>query len=166
MRALKFIVGCLFLVGCAQEIVTTVPFSADEVSFINRRGESTISGQAFMRQNGGGIVTCAGLEVELVPAGQYAVQRINGIYGSPQGGRNSLLTPPSIVNVPSEYLSMSKTTMCDADGDFEFPNIANGDYYVIVGIAWTVPGSYIPEGGTLAKLVQIRNGQSTRVILS
>ncbi|NDV53934.1 carboxypeptidase regulatory-like domain-containing protein [Salipiger sp. PrR003] len=161
--------GLLALVtaGCAGRVIeTTVPFDPNEVSFIDQRGAADIEGQAFFRQQGGGVVTCAGEQVTLIPAGKYATERMTQIYGSVSGGRISVFQGASQENLPPQYISMVRSSMCDAEGDFSFANVANGDYYVTTKVLWTVGNSYIPEGGALARRVSIRNGQDARVLLN
>jgi hypothetical protein len=147
-------------------IATTTTFSPSEVAFINARGAATVAGQAFLRQAGGGVVTCAGTEVELLPAGDFAKERITLGYGNVNGGRLGSLVGLSQEGVDPRYLSMVRTATCDADGNFEFKNVADGEYYVLSRVTWIVPGSMFPEGGNMAKLIQVRNGQSVRVIVS
>lgn len=157
----------LTLAACAGRVVeTTVPFDPNEVSYINQRGSADIEGQAFFRQRGGGVVTCAGEEVRLAPAGEYTTQRMTQIYGSAQGGRVNVLQGVSQDNLDPGYLSMMRTSVCDAEGDFIFSNVANGDYYVLTRVLWTVGDSFIPEGGGLAQRVQVRDGQDVRVLLN
>lgn len=152
--------------ACAREIVSTVPFNSDEVSFIRKTGNAEISGQAFMRQNGGGVVTCAGQVVQLIPAGKYARERFTGIYGNEMGGKIGVLQSASQNGLDPQYLTMTKSESCDAEGDFVFNNIAAGSYYVITAVTWTVGNQIIPEGGALAKLVDIKDGQKVRVLLN
>ncbi|SLN19906.1 hypothetical protein ROJ8625_00696 [Roseivivax jejudonensis] len=166
MRRILVGASMLALAACVQTIETTTPFDPNEVAFINQRGAADITGQAFLRQAGGGVVTCAGEQVQLIPAGTFAKERLSQLYGSVQGGRIGTMVGASQENVDPRYLEMVRTSQCDAEGDFEFRNVANGDYYVLSGVRWTVPGSYIPEGGSMAKLVQVRSGQDQRVLLN
>jgi hypothetical protein len=115
------------LAACAQKIEMTTPFDPNEVDYINRGGAGPITGQAFMRQIGGGVVTCAGAYVDLIPAGRYARERMFNIYRSEQGGRISVRQSVDTNNVDPRYLQIEKETRCDAEGDFEFTDVANGD---------------------------------------
>ena len=157
----------LVIAGCmGRTIETTVPFDPNEVAYINKSGSATIDGQAFLRQNGGGVVTCAGETVTLIPAGQYATQRMSQIFGDVKGGRINAYQGANQDNIDPRYLTMVRTTACDAEGDFVFNKVANGDYYVATRVVWSVPGSYVSEGGGLARRVSIRGGRSTRVLLN
>ena len=108
----KFIITglvALLTAGCSGRVIeTTVPFNPKEVAFINQRGAADIEGQAFFRQQGGGVVTCAGEEVMLVPAGQYATERMSQIYGDVNGGRISALQGASQENLDPQYTSMMR----------------------------------------------------------
>lgn len=161
-------VAVLGLVGCAAPVLeTTVPFDAGEVAFINQRGAATIEGQAFMRQQGGGVVTCAGEEVDLIPVGRFSGQRMQGIYGSTDRGFRSIYAPLQLDTTSAEYQAYeaaSRRATCDADGNFRFAGVANGDYFITTGVRWSAGGA--PQGGVLMQRVSIRNGQSQRVLLN
>lgn len=159
--ALASVLGVSACMG--TEVVTTVPFNSQEVAYVNRSGSNTINGQAFLRQVGGGVVTCAGEEVELVPAGEYARQRITQIYGSEQGGYRSVYQLASDNGDP-DYQRMVRRTRCDAEGNFVFSGVANGDYYVFACVSWQAQ-RYVVEGGCMTQLVNARGG-SQRVLLS
>lgn len=154
------------LAGCAVEIETTSKFDPVEAAYINTQGSATITGQAFMRQMGGGVVTCAGNEVDLIPAVTFSKERITKIYGNVTGGRVGALTGRSATGVDPRYFSMKRIAICDAQGNFQFDRVANGDYYLFSYVTWAVPGSMFPEGGSTAKLIQVRNGRPQRVIMN
>jgi hypothetical protein len=149
-----------------MEVKSTVPFNPKEVSYINETGSNSLTGQAFRRQRGGGVVTCAGETVTLTPAGPYARERFSQIYGSVSGGSFSFIQHAGAVKGDPRYHSMVKTTMCDAEGDFEFTNLADGDYYVAACVRWTVGDSITPQGGCSARLVRLRDGQAEKVLLN
>lgn len=160
------LVAAITVAGCVStgiDVVTTVPFDPQEVAYINRSGSNTITGQAFMRQRAGGVVTCAGSTVDLVPAGKYARQRITQIYGSEQGGFTSLYRGPNAEGDP-EYVAMVRQATCDANGNFRFNGVANGQYYVIAQVMWQVT-EYSFEGGNLSRLINARGG-SQEVLLA
>jgi hypothetical protein len=58
------------------------PFDAEQARGLVAVGTSTLRGSAFLRQQGGGVVTCAGSDVTLVPATEYAKHRLTALYGS------------------------------------------------------------------------------------
>lgn len=154
----------LTLAACAPMEIGT-PFSVDEVRFIKRQGTARIEGQAFLRQMGGGVVTCAGSGVLLIPAGGYATELFSRAWGNPQGGTaNVFVMGPE--SMPEGFKEYSRKSRCDAEGDFVFTGVPDGDYFVVSQVMWTVPGSYIPEGGVVGRRVAIRGGRDARVLIS
>jgi hypothetical protein len=152
-------------VDMRTDVVTTVPFDEREAAFINIQGTNTIEGQAFMRQAGGGVVTCAGSEVSLIPKTEYATQRITQIYGSDIKGIINSLQGPRSLGSPA-YMQMRRNTVCDAQGNFSFRNVADGTYYVTTLVLWTVGNSSIPQGGGVMQRVTVSGGQTQRLVIS
>jgi hypothetical protein len=160
--------GFVFLAGCMEPMIVepTVPFDATAVSFANKKGRATISGQAFLRQRGGGVVTCAANQVTLVPEGEYAKQRMIGIYGSTEKGYTPVGVAERLANAKSDdYYKLMKNVSCDAQGNFEFENVPNGEYFVITTVRWQV-SEYSIEGGDLMQHVSVSNGRDVKVLLS
>ena len=155
------------LAGCAQTIETDSTFDPTEVAFINTRGNGVIEGQIVARQMGGGVVTCAATEVTLIPAGSFATERIAAIYGSAQGGRRDAIRGGvDMSNVPPAYIEMTRSTACDAQGNFRFEGLAPGEYFVQGHVTWFVPGRIVPEGAQFSRRVSVTPGSTQRVILS
>ena len=154
----------IFLVSCVQPKVVkpTVPFDTAAASYINKRGTATISGQAFLRQLGGSVVTCAGSSVTLIPATEYARQRMVGIYGSDQKGFS--VVGPSDWGHP-DYLKYSRETICDAQGNFSFDGVSDGNYYVTTSIFWQV-STYVNQGGILFTKATVKGGRDVKVLLA
>lgn len=154
----------IIVAGCiGRDLEITAKFDAGEAAYVLRGGSAKLSGQAFMRQNGGGVVTCAGEEVNLFPATAYASERFTKIYGAPAGGRITVFEGVTTKGVPPEYLKYRRIALCDAEGDFEFTGVAPGIYYVQSRV---VPGSYVPERGAVAKRITLGSGQTRRVVLN
>ena len=157
--------------GCAspQLVENQTHFDPKEAAVINERGANVIEGQAFLRQRGGGVVTCAGETVTLVPATSYAEERIRQIYGSANGGVRFWWDGLEFAETDPRYYRMVREEICDATGDFRFDDVADGDYYVTTGVSWEVPVNVYyssTQGGTLARRVQVAYGQIERVILN
>lgn len=128
-------------------------------------GQTTIVGSAFLRQSGGGIVTCAGREVRLIPATIYARARMLALYGTAESGVNRSRARPIFVPDPPDYLTHTRATKCDAQGNFEFDRVRPGDYFVATHVAWQI--GYSVEGGGIMLLVQIAaDDQRKKVVLS
>lgn len=144
-----------------QVNVAAAPFDAKEVAFIHQDGTNAVRGQAFLRQRGGGIVTCAGREVWLVPEGRHARDRIRAIYGTTQRiARNVTDLGPA----DPEYRSHTRSTVCDAQGNFAFERLADGRYFVVSTVMWEVGGAR--QGGTVMAPVVLGNGEDKRLIIA
>lgn len=132
-------------------------------------GKTTVEGQAFLRTMVGEIRTCAGAEVFLIPVTSYSSERMHNIYGNTTGGRNLLLDRRVADEPDPRYWSAKRTTVCDAEGDFAFENVPDGQYFVATQVTWRVPTSQYSsrsEGGSLMKRVHVTTGQdSVRVLL-
>lgn len=156
------------LTGCAlpqqKPITIHAPFNVGEAGALTRPGVNMISGSALIRQNGGGVVTCAGLPILLVPQTAYARERVTAIYGNAQRGYNPVTRRITFTPDPSTYMQMTRETLCDAQGNFSFPDVADGSFYVISVINWTV--GYAAQGGSLMQAVSVNGGQSQQIVLS
>ncbi len=149
------------LAGCVTAKIDQ-PFDAAEGAFIHKQGTSRIEGSAFLRQRGGGTVTAAGNEVSLIPVTKYSSARIAAIY---KGEKVSYLGG-NFESTPAEYGRQMRNTKADVDGKFYFDRVAPGDYFVATTVRWSVPGSYLPEGGHLYERVSVREGETARVVIS
>lgn len=155
------------LVGCAappQRVVLNYPFDAAAAAALLRPGPNTITGSALMRQVGGGVVTCAGIPVRLIPATDYAERRMNVLYGS---GRYVPITKQRVVFEPEEpaYIQQQRVSTCNAQGFFRFDGVADGSYFIISVITWRV-GEYNLQGGGLMAKIQVRGGETLDVTLA
>lgn len=146
-------------------ISLTTTFDPDAAARMLAPGRNTISGSALIRQRGGGVVTCAGNEVTLVPATSYAIERMQNIYGSELRGYRSA-TAGAIAFQPEspEYHQAMITTLADAQGEFEFDAVADGDFFVTTSVIWQV--GYSTEGGVLMARVTVSGGETQKVVLT
>lgn len=125
-------------------------------------GSNTIRGQAFLRQKGGGIVTCAGEPIYMQPSNEaYDEQFIE-----------NLLT--------NEEKALSKEAICDAQGNFEFHKVPSGKWIIKVNVSWDVfsvesvplpSGNFYytsdnKQGGILTKEVIVKEGEENKFIIS
>lgn len=147
MKFSFFIVPALFgLSACArQPTQIAAPFDENTHRPYLAQGAATIAGQGFMRQQGGGTVTCAGSPVYLLPATAFFDEAIK-IFKS--GG-----TPSSAERLDPEFKPIVKQTQCDAQGNFKFSNVAPAQWTVITRVAWKA-GIY-DEGGFVAKKIDV-----------
>lgn len=165
----------LILSGCiTQPTVPTVKiksaFDPGEAFLALEKGTNTIKGSALLRQRSGGVVTCAGTAVGLVPATPYAAERLRAVYGSREGGfRPYSAGELNFDPEESTYHAASIKTRCDALGYFKFENLKDGEYYVITWVSWDIPdGRYASrrEGGGLGQRVLVKNGEVKEIVLT
>lgn len=161
----------LALTGCAQKpIHMATSFDSAQAQKLMAPGNNTLRGSAVIRQSGGGTVTCAGYNVQLVPATAYARDRIRAIYKSENGGFLDVNSGfGGFDSTDSEYTRLTSSTTCDAQGFFTFENISDGEFYVTTTIAWKVPvNAYVTAsaGGALAKKVALSGGKTTNIVLA
>jgi hypothetical protein len=146
-----------------QTVNITTPFDAKEASIINQAGKNTITGSALLKRNDGQTVTCAGADVALIPYTTYANSRMLALYGGSAKGFNRFNNPTFVPDSP-EYHSHQKRTQCNAQGFFTFRNIADGEYFVITAVRWTV--DYSPQGGALMRRVTVKGGETAEIVLA
>ena len=127
---------CLLMAACAsiqpKFVDVSVRFDAEAAREQMKDGKNTIKGSAFLRQNGGGVVTCAGYPVNIVPDTEYARARMRVNYDSTEHGfldanqarfgRHSIVSK----NVPVEYVHLMRKSKCDAMGNFAFEDVGDG----------------------------------------
>ena len=147
-------------------------FDPQEVAFIFHDGKGTIKGQAFLRQRGGGIVTCAGREASLTPQTAYSKERMKAIYRTashPAIGQTAWGKVK--VEKPSPgYLHATRKTQCDAQGHFHFPNVPPGKYFVTTTVVWHTNephlDSILYQGGAVMAPVEIKTGEEVNIVIS
>lgn len=133
-------------------------------------GNGKVTGSAFLRQGGGGVVTCAGNEVVLFPKTPYATEYLEnelisnssyfpGWFSNGIGYKKSI--GAYVAHPNSEF---EKTTICDAQGNFEFNKIGDGEYYISTVVYWEVARK--SQGGKLVQYVKIQNNETKKVVLS
>ncbi|WP_225782643.1 hypothetical protein [Xenophilus sp. Marseille-Q4582] len=161
------------LAGCAAPTRTVDmggQFDEEAARAALEPGAGKIQGNALLRQVGGGVVTCAGNRVDLHPATGYARKWFAAFFGNEGGGYRSVHETPIIkfVNTSPAFSTLGKAGHCDAQGNFEFTQVKDGDWYVITNVQWNVMTRYgaEPQGGTLARQVTVKDGQSVRVVLA
>ena len=160
-----------FLFGCAGSgfapIEHVMQHQLDEKQAQQQlhQGSGKIEGSAFLRQNGGGVVTCAGNNVYLIPYTEYANERITLLYGSNERGyRDWLSTQYKFSGENLNYLQLTKISTCDAQGKFVFSNLSNGTYFLTTKVLWYV--GYSQQGGDLMQKVTINGDEVKNIVMS
>ena len=174
--ALAVLVGCVPLPLKPTKIVTLqTAFNADEARALLVEGNNTIKGSALMRQKDGDVVTCAGNNVVLTPGTAYAAERISHLYGSVNKGvafynddyENLGIT--RFTDTAPEYQGLTKRSVCDAQGFFEFKNLADGSFFVTTRVSWQalVDGvNWATQGGPMMHKVEVKGGETKTIVLS
>lgn len=155
----------LILSGCASAPLAPISWessrsaeqdNADYAPFM-QAGSGVITGQAFLTQQGGGVVVAAGREVILDPATHIAIewwQKIGTNY------EHLDVVPPS-----ENFSKLRRRAIADASGKFEFRNLPAGKYFVRTVLTWNVP-FYGIQGGVLGEMVEVKDNQSANVLLN
>lgn len=150
----------------APSLIVTKPFNETDISWSRGVGTGAISGQGFLRQAGGGVVTYAGETVNLIPVSPYSSERMLLIYGNVEKGFNSLSYGTRIIHgaLPEGYQSSYRSTSCNAQGNFRFSSLPAGDYFLVTAVRW-VAGNLI-QGGVLMHRVTVNAQSETDVIVT
>ena len=143
-------------------------FDIKAASYVNQKGNSLIEGQAFLNQKGGGVVTCAGKNVSLLPVTEFASERMMILYKNIERGYLNY-TAATMIKIspeaPPEYYSTGRQARCDAQGNFKYKNLPAGkEFYITTTVMWEV--DYIPEGGYLMLKVKTKANEIIEVILN
>lgn len=162
MRVLAVVLGlALACAGCsARKPVreSAPPFVKPQTKFdysehepYAKPGENGISGQAFLRQQGDSVVTCAGSRVLLLPATSYFREMFWHIIAGSE---------PEPPERPYPSLkSMIRKTQCDAQGNFSFPEIPDGTWFILTQVN-------ARNGGVLITEVTLSDRRTTPVLLT
>jgi hypothetical protein len=154
-RAVVF-AGAAVVAACApqeQKIASTL--TEAELAPYRKPGQTTVRGQAFLRQQGGGVVTCAGEAVQLAP--------LTGTM------RESLQVARAckrvVVSGPTQIgPRITRTSTCDAQGNFRFDSIPSGEWVLITKVRWLVGGAQ--QGGELAKEISVPSKGTAETLLA
>lgn len=154
---------CSTVSACVKPLEAFETFDPGQAAYIQQAGPNTIVGQAFLRQRGGGVVTCAGESVSLIPATRFSSERIGFLYGTTEtAARGNLMRRLS--PAPSDYQRYMRRSQCDAEGRFLFENTPDGDYFITTDVIWVVGDDM--EGGPVMSPVSVRGGENRRLIIA
>ena len=163
MRVFSIALAC-FLTACvAPQFEVKTPFDPALAGYIKEVGKGTLTGQAFLRRNDGVVVYAAGSEVLLYPVTPYHTEITRNIFG---GGKVTSVVGPRASNVDPRGQEFRRTTKADGSGNFKFENLKAGSYYVLTDVLWNPTNNALPQGGGLYDRVEVRDGETTNVILS
>lgn len=146
--------GCASMPGLQPAVKPSISYSAADHAAWKETGTAVVTGQAFLRQQGGGVVTCAGSPVYLLPKSPYFDELATII----ESRRKPDMTGFSADGFPG------RSGQCDAQGNFRFENLPEASWYVISEVRWTI--GYATQGGELVDTVTTTAGQTTNVLLT
>ena len=139
------------------KVEVAAPFVAGDYAKFAAPGARRVDGQAFLRKNGGDVVTCAGEMVVLAPETPLMLEEVKVIIAGNKplvGGEQGKISATGAI----------RTTTCDAQGNFTFDHVPAADWLVITGARWTVADER--QGGNMMKVVSTAKGPAGKVILS
>lgn len=149
--------------GEATEVVT---FKPEALAWAMKPGRNSVGGDAFMRTRGGQVITCAGGPVRLLPVAEYTRTFVLDTFGSAEGGAVRLEKADKRWGwVDANAFRYFPETRCNSRGEFTFPGLPDGSYYVIARVTWEALGGE-PQGGEIARLVRLIGGQAVTVSLT
>lgn len=162
-------VAVLALAGCItqptkQQVNLIQEFDSATAQRLIGAGPGSIRGSALIRQQGGGVVTCAGQTVVLIPATGYANERMVHLYGNTGKGYRPPREDHAFNPDPSEYARLVRETTCDAQGYFSFQRVAEGNFFIVTGVTWVIGG--IRQGGFLMRNVTVAGPDQIEVVLT
>lgn len=158
--------------AAARDKSPSPPFDASAFTWSQGEGANSLNGEALMRTRLGEVRTCAGLPVQLVPSTPFVEAFVRRKYGAIAGGlygAQPLLYKQ--IKLDAQVTPFVRTGVCNAQGQFSFPGLPNGAWFVITTVTWEDPGdrrsaylSYL--GGEIAQLVRLEGGRSTSVVIT
>ncbi|WP_124980470.1 hypothetical protein [Nonlabens xiamenensis] len=163
---LFFILAVLF--SCSdkktkKEIVIDIKneFKDEDVKWFKNDGTSSIRGIAKFKSINGDIRFGKEFRIELNPYSAYTKERLNHIYKNDDSGYVNIESGIPKFNPDPEGYHQTRKVMCDENGEFEFKNLPEGDYYVIAFMLWDKTGGGIMRHITLSndqtKIIEMTN---------
>ena len=170
MKTSILLLALAVLAGCGPQVRTVTlkeSLNKAQAERLMRPGKNTIKVNAFLRQSGGGVVTCAGEKVALIPATEMAQEIIRARYGDVNGGYVNYYDANMLrfANITQDYMTAQKESVCSSDGRVTFANVASGEFYVSTQVTWKTAQGAV-QGGRLSKLVFVDGGETLDLVLS
>lgn len=178
---LALITSGVILYGCStQPIRLPVNFDAREATAQLAPGTNQISGTILYEPDRGRVlgypdtfVSCAGRKVYLIPYTDFAREWALKYYGKPVTDvAYRLANHGKTVKVEGQeaFMAATRTTTCDEKGNFNFDNVANGDFFVMSKVEWLgrdeeaykfgfAPEDIDEEFGSVIKKITLRGNE-------
>ena len=166
-RANKFIVlvlAGLALFACGDKKVSfedsnpkmTSAFDASTAAYIKKLGTGTISGRTFHQVSDTSSFTGQYANLQLVPVNAYSTEYFSILFGNSK----AYYQPTKIDNVDPGFRQHMRRTRADGNGNYEFPGVPPGEYYIYSQIVEN------RTGVALYQRVNITDGQKIKVDVS
>ena len=73
---------------------------------------------------------------DTIPATEYAKERMRAIYRNEIQGSADFGPHYRFIPDHPEFSNLKKTTRCDAQGNFSFDRISDGEFYLVTMVDW------------------------------
>ena len=178
MRAFRMLtlplIGSAFAgsVAFAATPKPVVPFDAAEAAWFKKAGGNTLRGAASLKAVDGTLHNCAHDTVQLSPVTKYTTERVSIVFGSANPDFVSVAQMPAPPRPDPAGETYQMTEQCDDTGHFTFANLPDGDYYLIVEVAWHSPtgidvgGGERIDGGAFGRRLRLGGGETQDVQLA
>ena len=139
-------------------------FNIDKVKWVNFEGNSSVSGEAYIKLENGIYKGCSGFNVELLPVSEYSNERIFFTYGNKEMGQILMSqNPPKFIPDVKEYHEYLIKSKCDIHNEFRFDAVPSGDYYLIALIIFgELPNL---KGGGVMKKISVGKASDMSIIV-
>jgi hypothetical protein len=167
MRGIVLLVVCSLAGGCVPPTImqlSVAPVDMEMATAMLQPGTGLLKGSALLRQRGGGVVTCAGNDVHLIPATESVTREMRRIFRAESGyvprGGDAIMGGGTLVNPPTP----NRRGICNAQGSFTFDRVRAGRWHVMTTVIWSVGDNY--QGGTLLTTFDLVEGGEAEVVLT
>lgn len=131
-------------------------FDPAAAAYINKLGTGTISGRTFHQVSGTTAFKGSHASLQLVPVTAYSTEYFNILFG----GNKAYYQATPVENVDPGFRQHMRRTRADGNGNYKFPGVPPGDYYIYSQIVEN------RAGVALYQRVSITDGQKLKVDVS
>jgi len=184
-HSLLSVLSVFAITGCAPTLVR-LPVSFDQAGAkaLMAPGSNKIAGTIKFEPDKGHVfaypdtfVTCEGNEVTLIPYTDYAREWALKYYGKPVTDVAYKLTGRArnmLFDDYDKFMATTKKTQCDANGNFTFDQVGNGDFFVMAKVVWKgrdeemynfafAPEDIDEEDGTVIKKISLKGNETVKL---
>lgn len=158
-KLLMMAIVVTILSGCVPmpKPVNLPEFPQSEYDAVKLSGKESLSGQAFLKTMGGDVKVAAGSSVILMPKTSYTDFQFR-----------SCMAYVLCQQEDMRAAKYEKVTTADAEGKFQFDDIAPGEYYIQTTVTWMRPSTsgLVQEGGALMSKATVKAGGKNTVMVT